>query len=118
MGRPGFRALAAGPLRHAELARAIPGARQKVLTETLRRLERDGLVSRTVTAGVPARVDYALTPLGGTLLPVFDAVSAWADAHMHEVDAAQAEFEATAAVRPHRRQDTGTGSAASVGQSV
>jgi DNA-binding HxlR family transcriptional regulator len=56
--------------RHGELARTVAGARQKVLTQTLRGLERDGLVARTVTPGVPVRVDYALTPLGRGLLDV------------------------------------------------
>ena len=63
-------ALAEGPLRHSELARTVAGASQKMLTQTLRKLERDGLVERTVTATVPVRVDYALTPLGRRLLPL------------------------------------------------
>ena len=55
-------ALADGSRRHSELARSVPGARQKMLTRTLRGLERDGLVARSVTPAVPVRVDYALTP--------------------------------------------------------
>src|SRR5690349_10845911 len=57
-------ALADGPLRHSELARIVAGATQKMLTQTLRKLERDGLVTRTVTAAMPPRVDYGLTDLG------------------------------------------------------
>jgi DNA-binding HxlR family transcriptional regulator len=75
-------ALRDGPRRHGELARTVAGARQKVLTQTLRGLERDGLVTRSVTPGVPVRVDYALTPLGRSLLDVVDAASVWADEHV------------------------------------
>jgi DNA-binding HxlR family transcriptional regulator len=75
-------ALRHGPRRHGELARALAGARQKVLTQALRGLERDGLVTRSVTPGVPVRVDYALTPLGRSLLDVVDVVSRWADEHV------------------------------------
>ncbi|RCV49314.1 winged helix-turn-helix transcriptional regulator [Marinitenerispora sediminis] len=82
--------LADGPRRHGDLRRSVPGVSQKMLTQTLRGLERDGLVRRSVTAGVPARVDYALTPLGESLLPVLAAVSAWADRHMADIDAARA----------------------------
>jgi DNA-binding HxlR family transcriptional regulator len=86
-------ALSAGPLRHAELRRAVAGATQKMLTQTLRRLEREGLVSRTVTGTVPARVDYALTPLGESLLPVQRAVRAWGEAHIAELHAARRAFD-------------------------
>jgi DNA-binding HxlR family transcriptional regulator len=78
-----------GPRRYGELARAIAGASQKMLTQTLRRLERDGLVSRTVTADVPARVDYALTPLGRSLVPVMQAVTRWAEQYIEQIDAAR-----------------------------
>lgn len=61
--------LAEGPQRYGELARSIPGASQKMLTQTLRRLERDGLLSRTVTPAVPVRVDYELTPWGRACCP-------------------------------------------------
>jgi DNA-binding HxlR family transcriptional regulator len=90
-----LRALRDGPRRHGELARAVAGARQKVLTQTLRGLERDGLVTRTVTTGVPVRVDYALTALGRSLLGVVDTVSQWADQHVPEVHAARRGHEAT-----------------------
>jgi len=81
--------LASGPQRHSELARDIAGASQKMLTQTLRALERDGFVDRTVTASVPVRVDYQLTPLGQDLAPVTNAVKAWAEAHLEDVLAAR-----------------------------
>src|SRR4051794_7366196 len=67
-------ALADGPQRHGELARRIAGVSQKMLTQTLRGLERDGLLTRTMTASMPVRVDYALTPLGYDLFPVMVAI--------------------------------------------
>ena len=87
-------ALADGPLRHAQLAEIVAGASQKMLTQTLRRLERDGLVARTVTPSVPVRVDYALTPLGESLLPVQRAIKEWAESHIDEVHDARARYEA------------------------
>jgi len=86
-------ALADGPQRHSELARRIAGVSQKMLTQTLRTLERDGLLTRTVTASVPARVDYALTPLGRELFPVMVAIKTWAEAHMDRVFEARARFD-------------------------
>lgn len=86
--------LEAGPRRHGELALALAGASQKMLTHTLRELERDGLVRRTVTASVPVRVDYALTPLGESLLPVVHAVTRWAQQHVDEIDAARQAYDA------------------------
>lgn len=83
-------ALADGPLRYNALSRVVTGASQKMLTQTLRRLERDGLVSRTVTPSVPVRVDYELTALGQTLLPVQRAIKTWAETHIEEVHAARA----------------------------
>ena len=87
-------ALADGPRRHGELMKTIRGASQKMLTQTLRKLERDGLLTRTVTASVPVRVDYELTPLGRTLVPVLVAVKAWSETHIEEVLAARDAFEA------------------------
>ena len=86
-------ALAGGPLRYSDLGRIIAGVSQKMLTQTLRTLERDGLVSRTVTASVPVRVDYQLTPLGESLMPAVNAVKAWAEAHISEIDASQAAYD-------------------------
>lgn len=64
-----------------------------MLTQTLRELERDGLVSRTVTASVPVRVDYALTPLGRTLAPVLAALKTWSETHIEEILAARETFD-------------------------
>ena len=60
-----------------------------MLTQTLRALERDGLVSRTVTAGVPVRVAYQLTPLGESLMPAVNAVKSWAEGHIGEIEASR-----------------------------
>lgn len=60
-----------------------------MLTQTLRTLERDGMVSRTITPAVPVRVEYELTPLGHSLLPVMRAVKEWAEVHMDDVLAAR-----------------------------
>ncbi|MEU5961821.1 helix-turn-helix domain-containing protein [Micromonospora parva] len=87
-------ALASGPLRHGELARRIAGVSQKMLTQTLRTLERDGLVTRTVTVSVPVRVDYALTPLGHELFPVMVAIKDWAETHMDRVFEARTQYDA------------------------
>src|SRR5690349_20880174 len=67
-------ALADGPQRYSDLARRIASISQKMLTQTLRNLERDGLVRRTVTPSVPVRVDYELTPLGAGIVPLMQAV--------------------------------------------
>jgi len=87
-------ALAEQSLRYSELRRLIAGVSQKMLTQTLRSLERSGLVSRTITASVPVRVDYALTPLGESLLPVVAAVKSWAEANIEQVRDAQQKFDA------------------------
>lgn len=86
-------ALADGPLRHSELSRIVAGATQKMLTQTLRQLERDGLAIRTITASVPARVDYELTALGQSLLPVQRAIKAWAEQHIEDVHDARASYD-------------------------
>jgi DNA-binding HxlR family transcriptional regulator len=88
-------ALAGGPQRYSELSRTIAGVSQKMLTQTLRTLERDGLVSRSVTPSVPVRVDYALTDLGETILPVVGAIKDWSEAHIDEIHAARAVYEQT-----------------------
>ncbi|MEW2528626.1 helix-turn-helix domain-containing protein [Streptomyces sp. NPDC047071] len=92
-------ALADGPHRYSELARRLAGVSQKMLTQTLRNLERDGLVSRTVTPAVPVRVSYALTPVGESLAGLMGAIKGWAEDHMDEVLAARAAYDdgATAA---------------------
>ena len=85
-------ALQGGPQRYSELSRTISGVSQKMLTQTLRTLERDGLVTRTITASVPVRVDYHLTALGQTLLPVVRAIKDWSESHIAEVRAARAAY--------------------------
>lgn len=75
-------ALHDGPLRHGELRTQIAGVSQKMLTQSLRNLERDGLVTRTVTAAVPPRVDYELTPLGQDLHTAVQPLKRWAEQHM------------------------------------
>ena len=85
-------ALANGPRRHGQLRAQVAGVSQKMLTQTLRTLERDGLVTRTITASVPVRVDYALTPLGQSLLPVLRALKDWSETHIEQVLAARAAF--------------------------
>ncbi|MFE6838465.1 winged helix-turn-helix transcriptional regulator [Streptomyces sp. NPDC057705] len=74
-------------LRYSDLGRKIPGVSQKMLTQTLRSLERDGLVSRTVTPTVPVRVDYRLTDLGNNLSCLLSSVKLWAENHFDEVSA-------------------------------
>jgi DNA-binding HxlR family transcriptional regulator len=81
-------------MRYSELSRRLAGVSQKMLTQTLRSLERDGLVTREVTPSVPVRVDYQLTDLGRSLLPVMHAVHLWAEQHMDQVIVARAEFDA------------------------
>ncbi len=78
-------ALSGGPRRHGQLRAAVAGISQKMLTQTLRELERDGLVTRTVTASVPVRVDYALTQLGRSLIPVLGALKTWSETHIEQV---------------------------------
>lgn len=85
--------------RFTELKNAIPGISQRVLTATLRGLERDGLVSRTVHPVVPPRVDYELTPLGLTLLETAWTLMNWALEHMDEIDEARAAYDEAAAAR-------------------
>ncbi|GAB2581839.1 helix-turn-helix domain-containing protein [Streptomyces capparidis] len=89
-------ALADGPHRYSELARRLAGVSQKMLTQTLRNLERDGLVVRTVTPAVPVRVDYALTPLGENLAGLMRSIKGWAEEHMDEVLVARAAYDAAA----------------------
>ncbi|MEQ4715762.1 helix-turn-helix domain-containing protein [Nonomuraea sp. B19D2] len=87
-------ALAEGPRRYSDLARRIAGVSQKMLTQTLRGLERDGLVSRTLTPSVPVRVDYALTPLGESLMPLVAAIKNWSETHIEDVEAARDRYDA------------------------
>ena len=86
--------LGEGPKRFNQLRRDIAGVSQRMLTLTLKNLERDGLVSRAVTASVPPRVDYALTDLGVSMLVPVRALGQWAQAHIPQMDAARARYDA------------------------
>ena len=84
----------AGTLRFSALKRRIEGISQRMLTVTLRSLERDGLVDRTVYPEVPPRVEYTLTELGATLRSVVGELVAWSVAHLPEIDAARERYDA------------------------
>jgi DNA-binding HxlR family transcriptional regulator len=83
-----------GTLRFNELRGRVDGISQRMLTVTLRGMERDGLVRRTVYPEVPPRVEYALTPLGKTLRQLVRGLVEWSGAHLEEVDAARAAYDA------------------------
>lgn len=89
------------PWRFNALLRKIDGLSQKVLSQTLKRLERDGLVSRTAFATVPVTVEYAITPLGLTLAHSLGALIAWAEQNIESVQIAQRAFDAKNGM-PHR----------------
>src|SRR5262245_2149823 len=86
-------ALEGGPQRYSQLARTIAGVSQKMLTQTLRTLERDGLLTRTVTATVPVTVTYELTDLGVSLQAVMRGIKRWAEANMDEVLANRERYD-------------------------
>ena len=83
-----------GTARFSQLARDVPGISQKMLTQTLRQMERDGLAHRTVHPVIPPHVDYRLTDLGHSLAEAFCGVWTWAEAHLAQVEAARAAFDA------------------------
>jgi DNA-binding HxlR family transcriptional regulator len=83
-----------GESRFSALARMVPGISQKMLTQTLRLMERDGLVHRTVHPVIPPHVDYRLTPLGHSLAEAFCSVWGWAEDHLAEVEACRTGFAA------------------------
>jgi DNA-binding HxlR family transcriptional regulator len=83
-----------GTLRFNELRRRLPGITQRMLTNQLRELEADGLISREVFAQVPPKVEYTLSPLGRTLEPVLAALKAWGDVNGHRFGAAAASNRA------------------------
>lgn len=85
--------LAGGTRRFGELQRGVGGVSQKMLTQTLRGLERDGLVERKVYPEVPPRVEYSLSPLGETLVEPLSALCRWAEDHFWEVDRARAALQ-------------------------
>ena len=85
-----------GELRFTQLARHVHGVSQKMLTQTLRQMERDGMVTRTVHAVVPPRVDYRLTELGTSLGAAFCGVWIWAEENLARVEASRETFDARA----------------------
>ena len=87
-------ALRGGTLRYSELHAAVGGISQKMLTQTLRELERDGLIARRVYPVVPPHTEYTLTPLGRSLQSVVSEMGGWAEEHMGEVLSARAEYDA------------------------
>ncbi|MCP3103570.1 helix-turn-helix transcriptional regulator [Myxococcus sp. K15C18031901] len=92
--------LGAGPRRFNDLRRSIEGISQRMLTLTLRGLERDGLVSRTVHATLPPQVEYALTPLGQTLLEPVSALFQWASRHRPAIQEARRRYDARTPAEP------------------
>jgi DNA-binding HxlR family transcriptional regulator len=86
--------LSRGAVRFNQLKRALQGVTQKTLTQALRRLERSGMISRTVLETSPISVEYAITPLGRTLAGPFSAIYRWTHAYRSEVEAAQRRFDA------------------------
>ncbi|GAA3455835.1 winged helix-turn-helix transcriptional regulator [Dactylosporangium matsuzakiense] len=82
-----------GPMRYSELSRLLAGVSQKMLTQTLRALERDGLISRTVTPTVPVTVTYELTDLGLSLHATMRTLKLWAQEHMDDVFANRAVYD-------------------------
>lgn len=87
-------ALTDGPKRNGELIRLVEGVSQKMLTQTLRQLERNGLVERLDHGEVPPRVEYTLSPLGASLATVFREIDRWVETNFSAVEAAQCAFDA------------------------
>lgn len=85
--------LADGPQRFNQMRREIEGISQKVLSQCLKRLERDGLVTRTAHATVPVTVEYAITPLGRTLVQIVQGLTHWAEANIETVLVAQQTYD-------------------------
>ncbi|WP_220195188.1 winged helix-turn-helix transcriptional regulator [Ktedonospora formicarum] len=88
-----FALLEKQPTRFNELQRAIEGISHKMLTQTLRNLERRGIVERTITPTIPPAVEYSLSPLGTTLIPLMAALRQWAEEHMETVEQALQAYE-------------------------
>lgn len=86
-------ALMKGKHRFSELQRAIPSISKKVLTQTLRNMERDGFVIRTVYPVVPPHTEYELSPLGESIVPPLQGLCRWANEHLHLVEEHRAKFQ-------------------------
>jgi DNA-binding HxlR family transcriptional regulator len=98
--------MARGVHRHSKLLECLPGASKKVMTDSLRALERDGLVLRKIFPEVPARVEYSLTPLGWTLTEPLVALAEWGEAHAADVARAQAQADGNGSLRKAARGAT------------
>ncbi len=85
--------LADGALRYSEIARTVEGVSQKMLSQTLRSLERNGMITRTVTPSTPIRVDYELTALGAELLPILQAVKTFSEANIENIRDARVLYD-------------------------
>jgi DNA-binding HxlR family transcriptional regulator len=83
-----------GPLRFSELHAQLPAVTPRVLTERLRKLERDGFLRRSYYREIPPRVEYEITPLAETLIPAFRVLADWSAAHLDEVHAARRRYDA------------------------
>jgi DNA-binding HxlR family transcriptional regulator len=90
-----IRRLSNGTLRFAQLRRAVDGISQKVLTNTLRSLERDGMVTRRIYASVPPKVEYSLTSLGRSLCGLVEGICGWAEANIEQVQEAREVYDRT-----------------------
>ncbi|RAX46925.1 transcriptional regulator [Arthrobacter sp. AQ5-05] len=88
-----FLALESGPRRFSQLRADIGGVTPKVLTQTLRQLERDGLLTRTIYPEIPPRVEYALTRLGGTLLGPLEVMREWSQVHAASILRARSDYD-------------------------
>jgi DNA-binding HxlR family transcriptional regulator len=91
-----IRTLSGGTLRFAQVRRAVDGISQKVLTNTLRGLERDGIVTRRIYASVPPKVEYSLTNLGRSLCGLVEGICGWAEANIEQVQQARETYARTA----------------------
>ncbi|WP_354671230.1 helix-turn-helix domain-containing protein [Streptomyces sp. S.PB5] len=116
-----IRCLEGGPRRFTELRTPLRAVTPKVLAETLRAMDRDGLITRTAYDENPPRVEYALTPLGRTLIPLLDAARTWSETHLPQLLAARRAHERDASWPPagaswalcDSKRSPGTGSATS-----
>ena len=93
-------ALKPGPLRFGEIRRRLEGVTQKMLTQTLRNMERDGLLTRTVYATAPPSVEYELTPLGSKVTRLMGLMRDWAEGHVGQVVAARSAYDKSQAPAP------------------
>ena len=88
-----FYSLSQGPKRYNQLKRMIEGISQTMLTSTLRKLERNGLIHREIFPVIPPKVEYSLTPLGKTLIPLFEQIYQWTGNHMAQIEVSQKAYD-------------------------